>query len=73
MQHKLLTAFLTALLALPLHAKPATPAVKPKTAGTTAPAQLNAANLMGKTILDIDIRGIDNIQQYDNAKTYLTL
>ena len=73
MQHKLLTAFLTALLALPLHAKPATPAVKPQTAGTTAPAQLNAANLMGKTILDIDIRGIDNIQQYDNAKTYLTL
>ena len=73
MQHKLLTAFLTALLALPLHAKPATPAVKPKTAGTAAPAQLNAANLMGKTILDIDIRGIDNIQQYDNAKTYLTL
>ena len=73
MQYKLLTAFLTALLALPLHAKPATPAVKPQTAGTTAPAQLNAANLMGKTILDIDIRGIDNIQQYDNAKTYLTL
>ena len=73
MQHKLLTAFLTALLALPLHAKPATPAVKPKTVGTAAPAQLNAANLMGKTILDIDIRGIDNIQQHDNAKTYLTL
>ena len=73
MQHKLLTAFLTALLALPLYAKPATPAVKPKTAGTAAPAQLNAANLMGKTILDIDIRGIDNIQQHDNAKTYLTL
>ena len=73
MQYKLLTAFLTALLALPLHAKPATPAVKPKTAGTAAPARLKADNLMGKTILDIDIRGIDNIQQYDNAKTYLTL
>ena len=73
MQYKLLTAFLTALLALPLHAKPATPAVKPKTANAAAPAQLNAANLMGKTILDIDIRGIDNIQQHDNAKTYLTL
>ena len=73
MQHKLLTAFLTALLALPLYAKPASPAVKPKTAGTAAPARLKAANLMGKTILDIDIRGIDNIQQHDNAKTYLTL
>ena len=73
MQYKLLTAFLTALLALPLHAKSATPAVKPQTANAAAPAQLNAANLMGKTILDIDIRGIDNIQQYDNAKTYLTL
>ena len=73
MQYKLLTAFLTALLALPLYAKPASPAVKPKTAGTAAPARLKADNLMGKTILDIDIRGIDNIQQHDNAKTYLTL
>ena len=73
MQYKLLTAFLTALLALPLYAKPATPAVKPKAAGTAAPARLKADNLMGKTILDIDIRGIDNIQQHDNAKTYLTL
>ena len=73
MQYKLLTAFLTALLALPLYAKPASPAVKPKTAGTATPARLKAANLMGKTILDIDIRGIDNIQQHDNAKTYLTL
>ena len=73
MQYKLLTAFLAALLALPLHAKPASPAVKPKTTGTAAPARLKADNLMGKTILDIDIRGIDNIQQHDNAKTYLTL
>ncbi|MFC0034233.1 autotransporter assembly complex protein TamA [Cardiobacterium valvarum] len=73
MQHTLLTAFLTALLALPLHAKPAKPAIKAKTAATAAPAQPDAANLMGKTILDIDIRGIDNIQQHDNAKTYLTL
>ena len=48
MQYKLLTAFLTALLALPLHAKPATPAVKSKTANAAAPAAAAAGGAAAK-------------------------
>ena len=50
-------------------AKPAAkPALKP------APAQaVSAARLEGKTIRNIDIRGIQNSTQRDNAKVYLSL
>ena len=53
-------------------AKPAPAATK--SAAKPAPAQVvSAASLDGKTIRKIDIRGIKNSTQHDNAKVYLSL
>ena len=58
--------------AAPKAATVAKPAAK--TAPKPAPAQaVSAARLEGKTIRNIDIRGIQNSTQRDNAKVYLSL